>query len=114
MVEVTQAEALARQISYEVSEAGHHPDNELYQCALLAIHRVNTAAIADLTRERDELAGALRIAEDALRDHACHAEDAPCRRSKIECLAECGLKAGNALMAIASALAKLDAGKVQP
>jgi len=49
---------------------------------------------------------ALRTAEDALRDHACHAgPNVPCLRTKQQCRDECGRSAGDALQVVLSALA---------
>jgi hypothetical protein len=57
----------------------------------------------------DDVREVLGIAKDALAAHACHGEDAPCRRSASECKAECGYDAGKAFICIAALLSKGDA-----
>ena len=72
---------------------------------LVSRHTAQSDALAVMVKARE----ALGQAENALRNHACHGVDAPCRRSKIECDMDCGFDAGTALDAVLPALASLDA-----
>ena len=73
----------------------------------------NAPALLAALSERDALKAenerkdsALREAETALRDYACHGgPEAPCLRAKHECrFMECGDAAGNALTSVLAAL----------
>lgn len=47
-----------------------------------------------LQAENAELVSLLREAQKALHQHACHGEDAPCRRDSADCRLNCGFTAG--------------------
>jgi len=67
------------------------------------------SAAAEQTRLLEIAVGALWRADKALRNHACHGENAPCRRSKIECQMDCGFAAGEALNGVEAALTEIRA-----
>jgi hypothetical protein len=74
-------------------------------CALVSTSRHaterHTAAAATI---RAAMA-ALLLADEALRNHACHGgEKVPCIRTKDQCAADCGKEAGDALLAVEAAL----------
>ena len=56
-----------------------------------------------------ELLEALKVAREALCNHACHGGDsAPCIRSSDQCLADCGKQAGDAIVDINAAITKAE------
>lgn len=97
---------------------GHYPDgsirtitcNTLYgesaeREANAALITAAVNALPGLLDRVEELEKALSVAEDALRDYACHAgPDIPCRRSPDQCASECGKSAGDAFVAVQAAL----------
>ena len=63
------------------------------------------AALAVMPRPSSEVVEALRAADKALRDYACHAgPKVPCARTAGQCASECGRAAGDALMLVEAAL----------
>lgn len=67
--------------------------------------RRSIIAHARALQEIDRLRDTLKVAREALVNHACHyGVDRPCLRSKSECDIECGYLAGCALIQIDAAL----------
>ncbi len=65
----------------------------------------NGERAADLTRQLADARAVLRVADDALRNHACHGgPSAPCLRSDTDCQFDCGKQAGDALLVVEAAL----------
>jgi hypothetical protein len=62
-------------------------------------------AIEALQRSNAEKDEALRVADEALRAHACHGgPNVPCVRAQYQCQLECGKQAGDALVVVSKAL----------
>jgi hypothetical protein len=63
------------------------------------------AEVARLTAEVERMREALKFAEEALGEYACHVgPSAPCIRHPEQCVAECGRFAGDALLKVRAAL----------
>ncbi len=74
----------------------------------------NSSVQVAATRKHDPftLVEALREAEKALRNHACHGGDnVPCLRTIAQCKSECGEQAGDALLTVEAALAAWEASQ---
>ena len=104
MVEVTEARITQTDIVAAEAQAGKHYQTAYdYEMDLRQSYATHREAAAKA--ERDRLLPAIRLAQEALADRACHGgPEAPCLRTEMQCKADCGKKDADAYAALADAL----------
>lgn len=79
-----------------------------------SLTRFRVASLATLAEHAKKLEAALREADKALRQHACHGgPNAPCLRPDWQCREECGQLAGDVLLIVEAVLTQKEADRAE-